>query len=690
LTENSRVLQVNFQQPAGFCIYIPSFQSCGFPLRTIYHTMESPYLKSAPSPGAPLYAISPERFNQQRMNASPRASVELSPSHQKATRNAPDIRSKVAYFTNLSRENSPAPPASATTVAALQRAILGREEAEAALNATYAQLSESNARERRVSERLEALMEELQSLKQKQTHERSIYEKEVRKARKEAFRAGSTLVKAQEELKYLRGQVKSLKDGMQAEKEAKEKAEQEAFERAYALAGVTEELELMRENVRSAQKDKSEILEVQAGELQTDTPTRMVHARSGSTTPVPRSLKRSQPDSVDQKSPTRKRVFSGQPRLSPSIDSPVKLHPSPARRSAVSMMGSEQVQDEQNVAETLKYELRWEKHLRSRAEDMVNFLKMECQFKRCSCRIAESRGVDYIHDYEWAADHPPQLRIKPVSRPSQSYSESRSTPAIVAPLPTVNPEPEPQGPPQIEPEQQISVYHQDEGNTMPEESVIMTFCPDTGTFRSLPSPSRKPAPSESQPTILHEKPEPLQLQPEPIPSVPRPSEPSYSDALERMSISEDARLAHLPAAQQPNPPDSAIAVYAAPPALLPLHIPAKESFVKETTPVNQTNIISTTLTIPLQPENISREASCPVPATPISREDALAQIRARRGRAQQQTALKRSASANDASARPRTVMTPLTGSRRAPRVENSGLRSRPSSRRDISAPAGKC
>jgi hypothetical protein len=652
--------------------------------------MESPYLKSVPSPGAPLYAISPERFNQQRMNGSPRASVELSPSHQKATRNATDIRSKVAYFTNLSRENSPAPPASATTVAALQRAILGREEAEAALNATYAQLSESNARERRVSERLEALMEELQSLKQRQAHERSIYEKEVRKARKEAFRAGSTLVKAQEELKYLRGQVKSLKDGMQAEKEAKEKAEQEAFERAYALAGLTEELELMREKVRSAETDKSETHEVEAGERQSDTPTRMVRARSGSTTPAPRSLKRSQPDSIDQKSPTRKRVFSGQPRLSPNIESPVKLHPSPARRSGVSMMGSGQVQDEQSVAEMLKYELRWEKHLRSRAEDMVNFLKMECQFKRCSCRIAEIRGVDYIHDYQWAADHPPQPRIKPVSRRSQSHSESRSTSAMIAPLPTMNPEPQPQEPSQIESEQQVSVYHnQEEGSTMPEESVIMTFNPDTGTFRSLPSPSRKPAQIESQPTILPEEPELLHPQPEPVLSVPQSSEHSYSDALERMSISEDARLAHIPAAKQPHP-DLSIPVSTGPPALLPTNIPAQESFVKETTPVNQTNIISTTITVPLQPENISHEVSCPVPATPISREDALAQIRARRGRAQQQTALKRSASANDASARPRTVATPLTGSRRAPRVENSGMRSRPPSRRDISAPAGKC
>lgn len=48
--------------------------------------------------------------------------------------------------------------------------------------------------------------------------------------------------------------------------------------------------------------------------------------------------------------------------------------------------------------ETLRQEMRWEKELRTHAESLIDFMKMECQFRCCSCRLAEAEGTEYIND----------------------------------------------------------------------------------------------------------------------------------------------------------------------------------------------------------------------------------------------------------------------------------------------------
>src|SRR5206468_11260877 len=55
----------------------------------------------------------------------------------------------------------------------------------------------------------------------------------------------------------------------------------------------------------------------------------------------------------------------------------------------------------------LRAELRWERTLRERADDMVHFLQMECQFKMCACRI----------------DHPGRLRSEEYTSELHSRSD---------------------------------------------------------------------------------------------------------------------------------------------------------------------------------------------------------------------------------------------------------------------------
>ena len=133
-------------------------------------------LPSMPStPSKVLSQMSPDRMNQQRIPQSSSVPGHISDFEKKLqslhchqNRNS-DVRSIVEAWDRISQPGG-TPPASpvrlaGTTHAALQRAILGREEAEA-------QLSESRIRERKISERVESLLEELAEMRAKKNQDR--------------------------------------------------------------------------------------------------------------------------------------------------------------------------------------------------------------------------------------------------------------------------------------------------------------------------------------------------------------------------------------------------------------------------------------------------------------------------------------------------------------------------------------
>lgn len=611
------------------------------------------------SPSKALHPVSPERINQQIMPASPSLPADLAHLNGKRSRGGSDVQAKVAFLNSLARgQNAGAVPqqsssTSASSSAALQRAILGREEAETALANASAQLRDAQSRERRLSERLESLLEELQNVKQRQSHERSVFEKEIRKARKEAFKAGSMLVKLQEELKDSRSEIRSLKDELKVEKDAKQKANQEAFERAYALAGLTEELEVLKDRLRSSEtNNQAKTLQARADEMQ----ERDLDLSSGSErhfvrwTPHQRRRKRAADEPRGRSGfELHHRSGSGstppkRPRLSDEGS------PSENESESTSSMAFSETMDD------LRDELDRERKLRVDAEDMIHYLKMECQFMTCSCRIAESLGTRYVHDHEWDAKMRAKEALEKADEENRepSAAANEEEPQVDArpqtPVQSHTPPPKKESTPPSDAEKAEEIL----------EEPILTFSPRTGTFRTVPSPLRVAQAPGGQNIA--------QLLP--------------TDATVTEENGGNAAL-------DCTTPKTENDVFEF--GRNPVSFKRRGSPVKQETEDKQEEGSipehSTTTTIPLRSDGDPAPSSFPnVPGTPISREQALAQIRARRGKTQN---MKRSASAGEALTRPGGMgVTPVRNARRIPAVQTLSLKatSEMKARRDMSAP----
>ncbi|KAJ2967234.1 hypothetical protein NUW58_g10499 [Xylaria curta] len=172
-----------------------------------------------------------------------------------------DVHDKIRQFNTLSQL-----PPNATSMtkqlermtadAALKRAMIGREEAESEMRRyreeariLRKQVDEGRERERKVGERLETVMESYGRAKETYSHTQAIWEKEIRRARKETFKSQSTIVKLQEELKSARVTAKSTEECLEREKELSKAREQEAFAARYQLVGLQQELDKAQERI---------------------------------------------------------------------------------------------------------------------------------------------------------------------------------------------------------------------------------------------------------------------------------------------------------------------------------------------------------------------------------------------------------------------------------------------------------
>ena len=214
----------------------------------------------------------------------------------------------------------------------------------------------------------------------------------------------------------------------------------------------------------------------------------------------------------------------------------------------------------------LQEELRMEKRMRLRADDQVHFMKMECQFQCCSCRVAEKRGVEYVHDDSLA----------------NQMGEMASTLADeLVPIPAPNDEPE-----QGHGQERQSTPQRPPSAPREVSEPLVDFSPTSGTFRKAHSPNN--ATSE----------------------IPNELSVSTSSATEF---------------QQPATPTQRIP---------DIPLPAVFPITPRPLPIAPARTIShtTITTVPLKSCDIPPS---PAPMTPggISREEALEQIRQRRGRA---------------------------------------------------------
>lgn len=730
--------------------------------------MDSPLLKAPTSPKAPLLPVSPERINQRKTSSSS------------------EVPAKVPFINSLSRnENNVLASHSSTTSAALQRAILGREEAEAALAKVTSQLSEAQARERRISERLESLSEELQATKQRQAQERAVFEKEVRKARKEAFRASSNLVKLQEDLKLCREENKSLREEVKAEREAKEKAQQEASESASALAKVTAEKECLRDEVR-VEREAKERVQQEASESastlavlseenkglrdelrlerEAKDKAQKEASENASTLSELTAENKSLKDEVrverEAKEKAQKEAFEsasalnalteelnalkeklrsfeaerqmraleahaeetqlqnsgklplaqavpasltpahqGRKRGADDIDDAEWLVPEPGsvqyggevppkkqklspRASPKNNQDAETPSAEKELIEDLRWELQWERQLRIKAEDMVDFLKMECQFKRCSCRLAEKQGTNYVHDVEWDKRQKAEQLEGEVKSEKDGNAfkqmQSRSTPGTPVQESTAALE----GGSDWETAQEMETR----------DGWVTTFSPKTGTFRTVPSPARESVKRrEDEPLVLSEPSEQhfqssvRKLSPQPTASISIiEADHQYS---EQHRDVETLELKHAPQFVTQTPAGSSLR---SDQRLQPRQ--REPSLERETERSMETRETVTVKTVPLRPEgdDTPNKPFANIPGTPISREEALAQIRARRDRARSTS--KRSTSDSESSMRSGGMgMTPIRGVRRIPGFQNTDTKNEGDlvERRHLGTPASR-
>ena len=83
-----------------------------------------------------------------------------------------------------------------------------------------------------------------------------MYEKEIRRARKEAFKASSDNIKLKEDVKATRDKMHEFRDGFSAEKTKLEVKEKEAFAAQYKLIGLEQELQTLQGHIRTVTDER--------------------------------------------------------------------------------------------------------------------------------------------------------------------------------------------------------------------------------------------------------------------------------------------------------------------------------------------------------------------------------------------------------------------------------------------------
>ncbi|KAF1998368.1 hypothetical protein P154DRAFT_250130 [Amniculicola lignicola CBS 123094] len=203
-------------------------------------------------------------------------------------------------------------------------------------------------------------------------------------------------------------------------------------------------------------------------------------------------------------------------------------------------------EDKENVAprkatveiKFLQQELASEKRLRERAQEQIDFMKMECQFQCCSCRVADLNGAHYVHDNSYAVDMEMIKASVPVfTPPSSAHGDGATGGVVIKQEPDENERPATASSERVveppEHEEEMKVEEVDESKTLDfsrhatsvEPEATVAFSPTTGTFRSFPSPVKAVAPA---PTTTPAKPSRIGLSA--ITEVPVGSSPWTPDA----------------------------------------------------------------------------------------------------------------------------------------------------------------
>ncbi|KAL2357013.1 hypothetical protein BJ546DRAFT_1058624 [Cryomyces antarcticus] len=510
--------------------------------------------------------------------------------------------------------------------AALKKAVLGREEAESDVQRLKEELrklkeekKEGDERERKVSKRLEIVMEELHIAKSTQDSTSHLYEKQLRATRKESLKASSQLIKVQEEFKATRNALRATQSRLDLETQKSSQREQEAFTAQYQIVGVQEELEKTRQAIQVVEEER-DALKTRLGKEE------VARIAAEGRIALPRS-----------KEDDNGGFFT----------SPGK---SPAKRKGASPLSD----DKENAAipkgaaelRALGEALTSEKRRREEAEEKIHFMRMECQFQCCSCRIAERQGSTFVHDdsiFE-EMEKVKTIAMHILTPPMSEQSDEEMDP-----------------PPDQRPAAPTAIVGFAVRASTPETTELaaieqldsrLSFSPTSGTFRSVPSPI-KTFVIEHCASNQQREAEEKNVWNEPSPSTNAPSNTAHPSERE-----EEAPQTTISIPYANNPSTSGLLTSEEAEAhdaqTIPLHAsPTTPTAPQHATPYHHHHpirTITTTTTIPIQFTPL-RHPSTPAaahatPATPsaldasavltqagFDREAALAAIRHRRGRA---------------------------------------------------------
>ncbi|PFH59634.1 hypothetical protein XA68_12070 [Ophiocordyceps unilateralis] len=320
--------------------------------------------KASTASGVPLQAATPERMNQRL--------EPLTPGRDGS------VHDKISQFNSLSIAMQSKQLERRTADAALKRALVGREEAEAEMRRLKEEtmqlqkaVSDGHERERKVGERLETVMENYGRAKETHAHTQALWEKEIRRARKENFKSQSVIVKLQEELKSTRSTTKALEERLAREREQMLAREEAAFAARYQLVGVQEQLDEALARIKRTEQERDAFkMAAQNEEV----------ARIAAEGKIPLPTVEAPDDefaSPRKKKKKQRRTFS---------------YASVERGEGGGEGGGGEVEGEagcSEVAEVEREELAvkaaWERLRADRALEMVEFLEVECRLRCCAC-----------------------------------------------------------------------------------------------------------------------------------------------------------------------------------------------------------------------------------------------------------------------------------------------------------------
>ncbi|OAA46352.1 hypothetical protein NOR_03105 [Metarhizium rileyi] len=662
--------------------------------------------------GGPLQAVTPDRANR-------RDSIFSS---LRAESRDSSVHDKISQFNSLSIAMQSKQMERKTADAALKRAMVGREEAEAEMKRLRdevvllrKEIDERKERERKVGERLETVLDNYGRAKETYAHTQALWEKEIRRTRKENFKSQSAIVKLQEELKSARSSVKSVGESLQREKERSKVREQEAFTARYQIVGVQEQLDKALERIKVVEQERDAFKTAAKNE-------EVARIAAEGRLPLPPSQ-----DVNDEFSSPRKKTIPAKRQSGRAVPR-VSLSTMEILSSAASEMEIEE----------LNTQLLWERQRAERAQEMVEFLQAECQMRCCPCSKTQNarmsveapqkrRRVSVEREEEHhqplvvkEESHSPQSPREPSSVSLRSSrrgtlrsslrSEVQHRPEVEAgpePARGLGPEPEPES--ESEPEAEPEPQRVRSRKEPPRRSTI--FCPKEGIFRTVSEQDAAAMEAQEQCTaavepVAQEEAQADELlpstevdhSPRTYARTPSVDPPAFALlAPERNSLDflldaprDDAQVASLP----PLPPIPSVPVVAEEEAAEPAEVRGAERSYSpagspEPRPHTSTASFTVTTTVPLR-EDTARSSSSfnerlrtpshgssasfdsndPAMTPTMTREQALAKIRERRGRA-------RSAAAQGAAAPAKKIAAAVTGPRGRP------------VKRDVSAPTAR-